>query len=104
MKLIVQIPCFNEEETLPETVADIPRQIPGIDVVEILIIDDGSTDRTIEVAREHGVDHIIRNKKNIGLAYLPAGMWDPGTRFEVAVRNRREPAVVVPTPFYKRDS
>ena len=68
MRLIVQIPCFNEEETLPQTVADIPRQIDGIDSVEILIIDDGSSDRTIEVAREIGVDHIICNKKNIGLA------------------------------------
>lgn len=68
MKLIVQIPCYNEEHTLPETVADIPRQIKGIDKVELLIIDDGSTDRTIDVAKELGVDHIIRNKKNLGLA------------------------------------
>jgi glycosyltransferase involved in cell wall biosynthesis len=68
MKLIVQIPCYNEELTLPATVADIPRQIPGIDKVEVLIIDDGSQDRTIEVAREIGVDHIVRNKRNMGLA------------------------------------
>ena len=68
MKLIVQIPCYNEEQTLPETVADIPRQIEGIDHVEVLIIDDGSRDRTVEVAREIGVDHIVRNKRNIGLA------------------------------------
>ena len=68
MKLIVQIPCYNEEQTLPETVADIPRQIDGIDQVEVLIIDDGSRDRTVEVAREIGVDHIVRNKRNIGLA------------------------------------
>ena len=68
MKLIVQIPCYNEEHTLPQTVADIPRQIEGVDEVEILIIDDGSTDRTVEVARELGVDHIIRNKHNLGLA------------------------------------
>jgi glycosyltransferase involved in cell wall biosynthesis len=68
VKLIVQIPCYNEEQTLPETVADIPRQIDGIDKVEILIIDDGSRDRTVEVAREIGVDHIIRNKRNAGLA------------------------------------
>jgi glycosyltransferase involved in cell wall biosynthesis len=68
MKLIVQIPCYNEEETLPQTVADIPREIEGIDEVEILIIDDGSTDRTVEVARELGVDHIVRNKINMGLA------------------------------------
>ena len=68
MKLIVQIPCYNEEATLPQTVADIPRAISGVDQVEILIIDDGSNDRTVDVAREIGVDHIIRNKTNKGLA------------------------------------
>jgi len=68
MKLIVQIPCYNEEETLPQTVADIPREIDGVDKVEILIIDDGSTDRTVEIAREIGVDHIVINKRNQGLA------------------------------------
>ncbi len=68
MKLIVQIPCLNEEETLPQTVADIPRNIPGIDKVEILIIDDGSTDRTVAVARELGIDHIVRHRNRKGLA------------------------------------
>jgi glycosyltransferase involved in cell wall biosynthesis len=68
VKLIVQIPCFNEEETLAETVRDIPRQIDGIDAIEILVIDDGSRDRTLEVAREAGVHHVIRNKRNLGLA------------------------------------
>jgi glycosyltransferase involved in cell wall biosynthesis len=68
MKLIVQIPCLNEEHTLPETVADIPREIPGVDKVEVLIIDDGSTDRTVEVAREVGVDHIVRHRNTKGLA------------------------------------
>ena len=68
MKLIVQIPCFNEEETLPQTVADIPSEIYGVDTVEVLIIDDGSSDRTIEVARRIGVDHIVVNKNNQGLA------------------------------------
>ena len=68
MKLIVQIPCYNEEATLPATVADIPRAIQGVDRVEVLIIDDGSTDRTAEVAREIGVDHAIGNKSNQGLA------------------------------------
>lgn len=68
MKLIVQIPCFNEESFLPVTIRDIPRIIPGIDKVEILIIDDGSTDRTVGVARDLGVDHIVRFNKNKGLA------------------------------------
>jgi glycosyltransferase involved in cell wall biosynthesis len=68
VKLIVQIPCLNEEETLPRTLADIPRQIPGIDRVELLVIDDGSTDRTVEVARKHGVEHIVRLTNNKGLA------------------------------------
>jgi glycosyltransferase involved in cell wall biosynthesis len=68
MKLIIQIPCFNEEATLPETLADLPRQIDGIDAVEWLVIDDGSTDRTVEVARERGVDHIVRLTNNRGLA------------------------------------
>lgn len=69
MKLIVQIPCLNEESTLAETVADIPREIDGIDEVEILVIDDGSTDRTVEVAREAGVDHIVQFPRNRGLGY-----------------------------------
>lgn len=69
MKLIVQIPCLNEEGTLPDTLADIPRQIDGIDEVEILIIDDGSTDRTAEVAREHGADHVIQFPRNRGLGH-----------------------------------
>jgi glycosyltransferase involved in cell wall biosynthesis len=68
MKLIVQIPCYNEEQTLQQTVGDIPREIPGVDAVEILVIDDGSTDRTVEIAREVGVHHIVRNKRNMGLA------------------------------------
>jgi glycosyltransferase involved in cell wall biosynthesis len=68
MKLIIQIPCFNEEEQLPATLADLPRHLDGIDTVEWLIIDDGSTDRTIEVAREHGVDHVVRLTNNKGLA------------------------------------
>jgi len=67
-KLIIQIPCLNEEATLGVAIADIPRDIPGIDSVEILVIDDGSTDRTVEVATESGADHIIRNGTNLGLA------------------------------------
>jgi len=69
MKLIVQIPCLNEEETLPATVKDIPREVPGIDKVEILVIDDGSTDRTSEVAHKLGVDHIVTFPKNRGLGH-----------------------------------
>jgi len=68
VKLIVQIPCFNEEAQLPETLADLPRELPGVDEVEWLVIDDGSTDRTIEVAKAHGVDHIVRLTNNKGLA------------------------------------
>ena len=67
-KLIIQIPCYNEAETLPATIADLPRAIDGIDKVEILVIDDGSTDQTINVARELGVDHIVRLTHNQGLA------------------------------------
>ena len=68
MKLIIQIPCLNEEETLPGTLADLPREVEGFETVEWLVIDDGSTDRTIEVAREHGVDHVVRLTNNKGLA------------------------------------
>ncbi len=68
MKLIIQIPCLNEEETLPATLADLPREVAGFDEVEWLVIDDGSTDRTVEVARECGVDHIVRLTNNRGLA------------------------------------
>src|SRR5215213_6474747 len=68
MKLIIQIPCFNEEEQLPATLADLPGELDGFDEVEWLIIDDGSTDRTIDVARAHGVDHIVRLTNNKGLA------------------------------------
>ena len=68
MKLIIQIPCFDEEQTLPATLADLPREIPGIETVEWLVIDDGSTDRTIEVARAGGVDHVVRLTNNKGLA------------------------------------
>ena len=68
MKLIIQIPCHNEEETLPATLADLPREVPGFDKVEWQIIDDGSTDQTVKVAREHGVDHIVDLSHNQGLA------------------------------------
>jgi len=68
MKLIIQIPCFNEAAQLPETLDEIPRSVPGFDEVELLVIDDGSDDPTVEVARAHGVDHIVRLTNNKGLA------------------------------------
>ena len=68
MKLIIQIPAFNEAETLAETVADLPKKIDGIDAIEYLLIDDGSSDGTSDVARELGIHHIIRQKRNRGLA------------------------------------
>ena len=68
MKLIVQIPCFNEEEQLPAMLAELPRELDGVDEIEWLVVDDGSSDRTIEVARAHGVDHIVRLTNNKGLA------------------------------------
>lgn len=67
-KLIIQIPCYNEEEAIGITLSQLPRTVPGISTVEWLIIDDGSTDRTIEVARAHGVDHVVRMTRNRGLA------------------------------------
>jgi glycosyltransferase involved in cell wall biosynthesis len=69
MKLVVQIPCLDEEKTLPETLAAIPRRIEGIDEVAVLVIDDGSQDRTSEVARAGGADHIVRFPRHKGLAY-----------------------------------
>jgi glycosyltransferase involved in cell wall biosynthesis len=68
MKLIIQIPCYNEAASLPETLVALPRQIDGIDSIEILIIDDGSDDNTSGVARRFGVDHIVRHRTNRGLA------------------------------------
>lgn len=68
MKVFVQVPCLNEEKTLPLVLESIPREIPGVDSVEILIVDDGSTDRTVEVAREMGVTHFVQHARNMGLA------------------------------------
>jgi len=68
LKLIIQIPCLNEEETLPQTIRDIPKNIPGISKIELLVIDDGSTDRTVEVAKKCGVHHIVSFTGHRGLA------------------------------------
>jgi len=68
LKLIIQIPCFNEEAHLPVAIADLPRTLPGVDAIEYLVIDDGSSDRTSEVARLAGVHHVVRFAQNRGLA------------------------------------
>src|SRR6188768_2314432 len=68
MKLIIQIPCFNEAQTLPATLRDLPRQLVGIDCIEYLVVDDGSTDETVSVARALGVQHIVQHTERRGLA------------------------------------
>jgi glycosyltransferase involved in cell wall biosynthesis len=80
MKLIIQIPCFNEQQQLPLTLSHLPREIPGFDAVEWLIIDDGSTDATIDVARTHGVDHIVRLTNHKGLAAAFQAGLDAGLK------------------------
>src|SRR6201996_121780 len=80
MKLIIQIPCFNEEAQLPTTLSRLPRQIDGFDSVEWLIIDDGSTDRTIAVARRAGVDHFVRLTNHKGLAAAFQAGLDAGLK------------------------
>lgn len=77
MKLVIQIPCFNEAQNLPQTLKDLPKKIDGLDTVETLVIDDGSTDGTAKVAKECGVDHMIELKRNRGLA----------TAFQIGIRN-----------------
>jgi glycosyltransferase involved in cell wall biosynthesis len=67
VRLVVQVPCLNEEQTLPAVLASIPTEIPGVDEIIVLVIDDGSTDRTVEVAREHGVTEFVRHARNRGL-------------------------------------
>lgn len=68
MKVIIQIPCYNEAQTLGLTLAELPRSLPGVDKVEWLVIDDGSSDNTAEVAKAHGVDYVVRHPRNQGLA------------------------------------
>ncbi len=81
MKLVIQIPCLNEEATLPVTLADLPRTLPGVDSIEVLVIDDGSTDRTSEVARANGVQHVLRFPARRGLAHG----FDAGLREALAM-------------------
>jgi glycosyltransferase involved in cell wall biosynthesis len=80
MKLIIQIPCFNEEAQLPLTLSRLPREVDGFDTVEWLVIDDGSTDGTIAVARQHGVDHIVRLTNHKGLAAAFQAGLDAGLK------------------------
>jgi glycosyltransferase involved in cell wall biosynthesis len=80
LKLIIQIPCLNESETLPGTIADLPRRIDGVDEIEVLIVDDGSTDATSEKAAEVGVHHIVRFPDNRGLAAAFMAGIDAGLR------------------------
>ncbi|HTP25704.1 MAG TPA: glycosyltransferase family 2 protein, partial [Anaeromyxobacteraceae bacterium] len=68
MKLVVQLPCHNEEESLPRTLADLPSTVPGFDSVEWLLVDDGSTDSSVEIAREHGIDRVVSLPRRRGLA------------------------------------
>jgi len=80
MKLIIQIPCFNEQAQLPLTLSHLPREIDGFETVEWLIIDDGSTDATIETARANGVDHIVRLTNHKGLAAAFQAGLDAGLK------------------------
>lgn len=68
VKLIIQIPCYNEEQSLPVVLSELPRELEGIDTIEWLIIDDGCEDETVAVAKKHGVDHVVSHPKNLGLA------------------------------------
>ncbi|MFL5906634.1 MAG: glycosyltransferase family 2 protein [Solirubrobacterales bacterium] len=80
MKLIIQVPCLNEEESLPAVLGDLPREVAGFDQVEWLVVDDGSTDGTVEVARRHGVDHVVRLTTNKGLATAFQAGLDAGLK------------------------
>ena len=80
MKLIIQIPCFNEEAQLPLTLSRLPREVDGFEDVQWLVIDDGSTDRTVAVAREHGVDHVVRLTNHKGLAAAFQAGLDAGLK------------------------
>ena len=86
MKLIIQIPCYNEEATLGVTLKALPRAVPGIDVAEWLVVDDGSTDATIEVAKSYGVHHVVALQRPQGLS--KAFMAAIRSRFGASTTNR----------------
>ena len=76
-KLIIQIPCFNEEKTLPVTMAELPRELAGFSKVEWLVVDDGSSDRTAQVALECGADYVVRHRRNRGWMGARGGVGIP---------------------------
>ena len=88
MKLVVQIPCLNEEATLPAVLESIPRQIPGIDEIVVLVVDDGCSDRTVEVARQHGVTEFVHHARNQGLgrSFHDGVVSDGATSRSIALR------------------
>jgi hypothetical protein len=102
VKLIIQVPCLNEQETLPIVLGELPRRLPGFDLVESLVIDDGSSDRTVEMAREAGVDHIVRLTNNKGLAAAFQAGLDAGLKLGADVivntdADNQYPASNIPT-------
>jgi glycosyltransferase involved in cell wall biosynthesis len=99
MKLIIQIPCYNEEATLPQTVRDLPCALPGVDEIEYLVVDDGSTDRTAEVAQELGVHYVVRLKQHQGLAYVFLAGLETAGRADIVVGDRGVAALAHFSPF-----
>lgn len=84
-KLVIQIPCYNEEKTLPVTLKDLPKSIDGISEIEVLVINDGSTDNTEKVARENGVSHIVTLKRRRGLAVVFAAGIDAALKLDADI-------------------
>ncbi|MBU0571276.1 MAG: glycosyltransferase family 2 protein [Candidatus Omnitrophica bacterium] len=84
-KLMIQIPCYNEEKTLPEMLADLPKELPGITSIEVLVINDGSTDNTVDVARGNGVKHIVSLTKRKGLAAVFSAGIDASLKLDADI-------------------